>query len=333
MDIASIGPDGGPLLRPMLGVLHDGDPCFHGRPRGGKGALPGAEAVVSAHETIATIPSYFVDPRRACPATTWYRSVQVRGRFETIDDPWERAEVLRLLMDRFQPEGGYVPITPEDPLYRNAIRGLLLLRLRTREVVGRMKIGGNRSAAERSRILEGLWRRGDPGDVEAVGEVLRLDPTIPTPRFLVAPDGVELLPAPAVHPGAVAGATALLEGQYWNVGCPASVIAEAHAEADAWVAARDERGAIVGTARAISDGAKHAWIYGVAVADGWRGRGVGRRLMELLLDHPRLRRAQWVHLSTKDAAGFYERFGFAPTDTVCKVPWTRARLSRARRSA
>jgi len=333
MDVASVGPDGEPLLRPLLGVLLDGDPCFHGGPRGAKGGLAGREAVVSVHETLATIPSYFVDPRRACPATTWYRSVQVRGRLEEIEDAEERAEVLRRLMVRFQPEGGYVPIAPEHPLYRNAIRGLMILRLRSREVVGRIKIGANRSPEERSRILEGLWRRGEPGDVEAVGEVLRLAPGLPTPAFLEAPEGTELLPCPAVHDDAVAGATALLEGQYWNVGCPSSVIAEAHAQADAWIAARDEGGRIVGTARAISDGAKHAWIYGVAVDRAWRGRGLGRAIMELLMDHPRLRRTEWIHLSTKDAQGFYEGLGFGPTDSVCRVPWTRARLSRRRRSA
>ena len=58
---------------------------FHGSPRGEKNAWIGREAVVTAHEIVAEIPSYFVDPRRACPATTFYESAQLRGVVNRLD--------------------------------------------------------------------------------------------------------------------------------------------------------------------------------------------------------------------------------------------------------
>ena len=51
------------------------------------------------------IPSWFVDPERACPATTYYESAMARGRLVAVDHPDDKARVLSTLMGRFQPEG------------------------------------------------------------------------------------------------------------------------------------------------------------------------------------------------------------------------------------
>ena len=73
-------------------------------------------------------------------------------------------------------------------------------------------------------------------------------------------------------------------------------------------------------ARALSDRVKYAWIYDVAVAAPWRGRGMGAALMGLLLDHPALRGVRQVWLTTRDAQTFYTRFGFVPAAEM-KRPW------------
>src|SRR5437868_2480592 len=80
--IATSLPDGTPLLRTVHGVVVNGYLAFHGSPAGEKTETIGRTAVVSAEEVIASIPSYFVDPERACPATTYYRSVQAHGTLE-----------------------------------------------------------------------------------------------------------------------------------------------------------------------------------------------------------------------------------------------------------
>jgi N-acetylglutamate synthase-like GNAT family acetyltransferase len=67
---------------------------------------------------------------------------------------------------------------------------------------------------------------------------------------------------------------------------------------------------LVGFGRATSDGAYRAVLWDVVVADSHQGQGVGRSLVETLLDHPALRRTERVYLMTTESSGFYERLGF-----------------------
>ena len=67
----------------------------------------------------------------------------------------------------------------------------------------------------------------------------------------------------------------------------------------------------VGFARVVTDYATFAWIADVFVLPEHRGRALSKWLMEVIIAHPRLQGfRRWV-LSTKDAHGLYERFGFA----------------------
>lgn len=66
----------------------------------------------------------------------------------------------------------------------------------------------------------------------------------------------------------------------------------------------------VGFARIVTDYATFAWVADVFVLEAQRGRGLSKWLMEVILAHPQLQGfRRWV-LSTKDAHGLYERFGF-----------------------
>jgi len=66
----------------------------------------------------------------------------------------------------------------------------------------------------------------------------------------------------------------------------------------------------VGFARVVTDYATFAWIADVFVLPEHRGLGLSKWLVEVMLAHPQLQGfRRWV-LSTKDAHGVYERFGF-----------------------
>jgi GNAT superfamily N-acetyltransferase len=68
----------------------------------------------------------------------------------------------------------------------------------------------------------------------------------------------------------------------------------------------------VGFARVVTDYATFAWVADVFILPEHRGRGLSKWMMEVILAHPRLQGfRRWV-LSTKDAHGVYERFGFMP---------------------
>jgi len=66
----------------------------------------------------------------------------------------------------------------------------------------------------------------------------------------------------------------------------------------------------VGFARIVTDYATFAWVADVFVLAEHRGRGLSKWLMDVIIAHPSLQGfRRWV-LSTKDAHGLYERFGF-----------------------
>jgi nitroimidazol reductase NimA-like FMN-containing flavoprotein (pyridoxamine 5'-phosphate oxidase superfamily)/ribosomal protein S18 acetylase RimI-like enzyme len=306
LHLATTRPDGLPVLRALDGAVMDGAVAFHGARTGEKAACLGRPAVVSAEEAVVHIPSHFVDPERACPATTYYRSVQVHGTLEEVTDPAAKAAVLEVLMARWQPEGRYRPVDPRDRMYAGVLQGLLVFRVPFERIDGKAKLGQHRTPQERLRVLEGLWRRGQPGDVQALEAIRAASPDTPLPPFLAAPEGVAL--HAALPPEAAQEAAALLEGAYWWAGAPPALIPAVQLASQAWVGAR-AGGSLVATGRAVSDG-KTAWIYDVAVAPAWQRRGLGKRLLELLLDHPAVRGARVVRLGTRDAQGLYAKYGF-----------------------
>ena len=314
MQVAGLAPDGQVVLRTLHGVVDEGWVCFHAAPAGEKTSLVGCPVVVSVEETVARLPSYFLDAERACPATTLFRAAQARGVLTAIDEPVRKARVLQRLMEKLQPEGGHLPIEASSPMYRAAVKGLLIAGVPLSDVTAKAKLMQNKNDDARARVLEQLWARGAPGDVRAVELIRAANPTTKTPEFLRGPSGVRL--HASLEPSFLDAAIGLVRDAYWNDVFTESELRAAHLGSPVWVGATDETGALVGTARAITDGSKYAWVYDVCVRADRRGGGVGQALMRLVLDHPQVRRCRRVRLGTRDAQSLYSRFGFVDTATL-----------------
>ena len=71
-----------------------------------------------------------------------------------------------------------------------------------------------------------------------------------------------------------------------------------------------ENGRIAAFARAVTDLSTYAYLTDVVVAPDHRGRGLGRWMVEFLLDHQDLQRLRRIALLTRDAQWMYEPFGF-----------------------
>ena len=70
------------------------------------------------------------------------------------------------------------------------------------------------------------------------------------------------------------------------------------------------QGRQVGFARVVTDYATFGWVADVFVLKDYRGRGLSKWLMEVILAHPDLQGfRRWV-LATKDAHELYRKFGF-----------------------
>jgi N-acetylglutamate synthase-like GNAT family acetyltransferase len=72
---------------------------------------------------------------------------------------------------------------------------------------------------------------------------------------------------------------------------------------------------LVGFGRATSDGVFRAVLWDVVVAGSEQGRGLGRRLVEALLEAPPLAGVERVYLMTTNSAGFYTQLGFETGDS------------------
>ncbi|GAB2021811.1 hypothetical protein RyT2_08850 [Pseudolactococcus yaeyamensis] len=74
-----------------------------------------------------------------------------------------------------------------------------------------------------------------------------------------------------------------------------------------------ENGALVGCGRALSDGVLQANLYNIAVAEHLQGQGIGRRIIQTLLDQLK---GQIVGLYTHPKTfTYYEKMGFSHLKT------------------
>ena len=65
----------------------------------------------------------------------------------------------------------------------------------------------------------------------------------------------------------------------------------------------------IGFARVVSDLATFAWLCDVFVARSHRGQGLGKWLVECVVDHPDLQKVKYVMLATRDAHELYRQYG------------------------
>ena len=68
----------------------------------------------------------------------------------------------------------------------------------------------------------------------------------------------------------------------------------------------------VGFARMITDCATFAYLADVFIDEKYRGNGLSKWLMEVILSHPELQSLRRMMLATRDAHGLYEQYGFTP---------------------
>lgn len=168
--LATEGVDGWPHITPLNYAYTNGHIYFHGSKAGAKMAEIAASRKVSfaVAKEYAIIPSYFSDPRQACPATAFFKSVHIRGEAEPVEDLYEKAQALSALMEKLQPEGGYAPITPDDPAYLGALKAVAVVRIRIADLTAKFKFGQNLNDARRKKVVNGLNERGLPEDKETV---------------------------------------------------------------------------------------------------------------------------------------------------------------------
>lgn len=99
-----------------------------------------------------------------------------------------------------------------------------------------------------------------------------------------------------------------LTESYWAAGVPLDVVKRSIEHSLPFGLYRENRQ--IGFARVITDYATFAYLADVFVLDEFRGEGLGKWLIEVVVSHPELAGLRRWMLATRDAHGLYRKSGF-----------------------
>ena len=106
----------------------------------------------------------------------------------------------------------------------------------------------------------------------------------------------------------VEGTCAFLEQTYWGKTRPRQVMLKSFRNSVCFGVYRgDEQ---IGFARAVTDFATFAYLADVFIIEAFRKRGLGRWLIQTILNHPELKALRRWALITQDAHDLYRACGF-----------------------
>jgi GNAT superfamily N-acetyltransferase len=108
----------------------------------------------------------------------------------------------------------------------------------------------------------------------------------------------------------------LLSHSYWAKNRPPEYTEKAFA--NSLVFGMYEGRRLVGMARVVTDYTIVAYLCDVFIHEDVRGFGLGKWLMQSMLDHPDLKHVRRWLLATDDAHGLYRQFGFEPLPDIEK---------------
>jgi GNAT superfamily N-acetyltransferase len=101
-----------------------------------------------------------------------------------------------------------------------------------------------------------------------------------------------------------------LATSYWAKGAPRDLLERSVRAALVYNLIDDASGRQVGFARVVTDHARMAWLSDVFVLDAYRGRGLGKWLVQTVMDDARLAAVRRWMLATDDAHGLYRQLGW-----------------------
>jgi len=155
--IASIDDNGFPQIIPMNFVFINDTVYMHSHVRGEKldNIKRNQKVGFEVDKSLEYLPSYFSDPTDASLADTLYISVVIKGNASVVSDKEEKTNALNGLMEKYQPEGGYEPISPD----MDVLRGVEVIKIVPESLRGKYKIGQNMDMKSRIELAKQIFER------------------------------------------------------------------------------------------------------------------------------------------------------------------------------
>ena len=109
----------------------------------------------------------------------------------------------------------------------------------------------------------------------------------------------------------------LCNESYWAKNIPIDIVKKSIAGALCFAVFQNKQQ--IGFARVITDHATFGYLADVFIIEKFRGKGLGKWLMQTIIQHPNLQGFRRWMLATRDAQGLYAQFGFKPLDNPERV--------------
>jgi nitroimidazol reductase NimA-like FMN-containing flavoprotein (pyridoxamine 5'-phosphate oxidase superfamily) len=150
--ISSIDENGYPQIIPMNFVFLNDSIYMHSHTRGEKldNIRRNDKVGFEVDRSLEFLPSYFTHPTDASQADTLYISVVIKGRGKIIEDRAEKTIALNGLMKKYQPEGGYEPISPE----MEVLDEVAIIKVIPESMKGKYKVGQHLQKNERAKLAQ-----------------------------------------------------------------------------------------------------------------------------------------------------------------------------------
>ncbi len=108
----------------------------------------------------------------------------------------------------------------------------------------------------------------------------------------------------------------LMKESYWGNQRSEETVYNSIANSECFCAVAKDTGMLIGMARVITDHAANYYLCDVIVDEEYRRHGVGRNVINAIVTDPELGPLRGI-LLTRDAHGFYEKFGFVREPRKC----------------
>ena len=155
--VASMDDNGFPQIIPMNFVFLNDVIYMHSHIRGEKleNIKKNEKVGFEVDRNLEFLPSYFSDPRDASLADTLYISVVIKGKGIIVNDNDEKTLALNGLMSKYQPEGGYEPISPQ----MDVLNEVAVIKITPYSIRGKYKIGQNLKNDAKIELARKIFER------------------------------------------------------------------------------------------------------------------------------------------------------------------------------
>jgi len=182
--IASIDENGFPQVIPMNFVFLNDAIYMHSHTKGEKldNIRNNSKVGFEVDRELEFLPSYFEDPKDASLADTLYISVIIKGKGLIVEDRSEKTVALNALMQKYQPEGKYEPLTSQ----MQVVDEVSIIKVIPNSITGKYKIGQNLRPEDRIELAKKIFERNSPTAIN----------TLKVMGFEVTQDGLKMVDEP-----------------------------------------------------------------------------------------------------------------------------------------